>query len=195
MERPARALAVYRAEADRSRSAGFPSTRLAIEMSGAMQALGSVETTARWEAVLGPVLLDLGFTTVCQYEVAGLRDGDLELLAGRHAALAVDDGTMPAATFTAGHAPHRLCVAGEIDLTNAEQFARALRARAEVSPIVEVELDGVTFVDVTATRMIFEVARALPRECQLVLRRPPALMVRLLALAGWHDPRVKVEAT
>jgi anti-anti-sigma regulatory factor len=130
---------------------------------------------------------------VCQYDrrlvdaAAGAR------IAAEHPAVATDDGTIPLATLTATETPWGLRVAGELDLSTAPTFARALLARAMVAPRVHVDLGAVTFADLATLRAVFEVARELPSGSVLVLSRAPAHVRRLLGLLRWQDPRVEIE--
>ena len=188
----AQVTARYREEADRSRAAGFPGLRIAVDMAGIVAALGSVEDVARWEKIVDQTFADADITALCQYDGRLVDEAARGRIAGEHAAVAVDDGSAPLATFMAGETPDVLRVAGELDVTTAARFARALRARAAVSRRVRVDLAAVTFADLTGVRTIFEVARELPPDATLVLCRTPSPMQRLLRLIGWREPRVEV---
>jgi anti-anti-sigma regulatory factor len=187
-------LARYRDEADRSRAAGYPGLRVAVEMGGLVERLGSLEELERWEHVVENTFRGTGVTAaVCQYDGRRFNAAARQRIAAEHAAVAVDDGTMPLATFSATQEFGALVVAGELDLSTAPPFARTLRARAAVSPHVDVDVAGVTFADVTGLRTVFEVASELPSGSVLVLSRTPPALRRLLGLLGWRDPRVRVE--
>lgn len=189
----ATALAVYRAEADRSRAAGYPGVRVAVEMGDFATKLGSLEAVASWENAAGHLFDDAGITGLCQYDARRFDEAARRCIAAEHAGIAVDDGTLPLATFSATEDPRGLNVAGELDLTTAPAFARALRGRAAMNSHVDVDLQGVTFADVAGLRTVFEVARELPSDSRLVLRSVPAGMQRILGLLGWRDPRVQIE--
>jgi anti-anti-sigma factor len=186
-------LDTYRREAERSLSAGFAGTCVAVNMRGVAEALGSVERLVRWEGVVGRMFEGLGVRAVCQYHRPDLSAADRDLLTAEHVAVAIDDGTTPQATITRSATDGALQVAGELDLATGPRLARALRARTATSSRVEVDFDRVSFIDVGALRVIFEVARDLPQGSALVLRRLPDRMRRLLDLVRWRDPRVEIE--
>ncbi len=189
----ATALAVYRAEADRSRAAGYPGVRVAVEMGDFATKLGSLEAVASWENAAGHLFDDAGITGLCQYNARRFDEAARRCIAAEHAGIAVDDGTLPLATFSAAQEPGVLLVAGELDMTTAPAFGRALRGRAAVSPEVQVDLAAVTFADVAGLRTVFEVAHELSSDSLVVLRRTPAGLRRILDLLGWRDPRVGVD--
>jgi len=186
-------LAGYRREAQRSRADGYAGLRVAVEMGDFAKALGSLEALARWEHIVGKTFAETGITALCDYDGRLFDAAARECIAAEHAAVAVDDGTMPHATFTATGTPRGVVVAGELDLTNAAALARSLHARAAVSPVVDVDLGDVTFIDLTAARAVFEVAAELPSESVIILRRAPLSLRRILRLVGWRDPRVRVD--
>ncbi len=187
-------LTEYRKEADRSRADGYPGLRLAVEMGDFIKTLGSLEEVARWEHAAGSTFADNGITALCQYDRRLCDASARKRIAAEHAAVAVDDGTTPLATFSATQKAGGLVVAGELDLTTAPLFARALRARAAVSPRLNVDLSGVTFTDVNGVRAVFQVASELLPGSVLVLSRTPPEVRRLVELLGWRDARVKVES-
>ena len=73
-----------------------------------------------------------------------------EEIAAAHRLIAIDGGTAPVTTFTADGTPSVLQVAGELDVSTAPAFARALRARADARRVLalsrwhdaRVEVDG-----------------------------------------------------
>jgi ABC-type transporter Mla MlaB component len=177
-------------EAERARAAGFAGLRLVIEMADIAPALASAEQLARWEAMVGQAAGEACITALCQYDGRRLDAAAQAWLTAEHGGVAIDDGTVPLAIFAATEDGVR--VAGELDLTTAAPFARALRARAAVSPRVEVDLEGVRFADLGGLRTVYEVARELPSDSLIVLNRTPSHARRLLRLLAWQDPRVQV---
>ena len=185
--------AAYRDEADRSRAVGFPGLRVAAEMDPVVDALGSVERLMDWEDAVGQTFHDAEITAVCQYDAGRVAGAAQERLVAVHTAVAIDDGTVPLATFNATEAPDELRVAGELDLSTAPVLARALRARASQEARLRVDVGGVSFIDVTALRTMFEVAEELPGGSVLKLQSAPAQLIRLLRLLRWEDRRVHLD--
>jgi anti-anti-sigma factor len=182
----------YQDEAEVARARGYPGLRVAVEMGDFVAALGSVEAVVRWERTVTPALADAGIAGMCQYDRRILDREAHSGIVAAHPAVATDDGTVPIATFTATTAPPGLAVAGEIDVSTAPAFARALRARAAVTSRVQVDLGDVRFVDVAGLRAIFDVAREAAPGAVVVLDRPSPGVRRVLRLLGWSDPRVEI---
>lgn len=156
-------------------------------------ALGSLDAVERWERAVTPALADAGIVVVCQYDQRLLEPEARARIAAAHPAVATDDGSTPATTFSAMEMPAGLAVAGEIDVSTAAAFGRALRARAAVTPRVYVDLGALRFVDVAGWRTVFDVAAVLPPDSRLVLQRLSPGLRRVLDLLDWDDPRVEVE--
>jgi ABC-type transporter Mla MlaB component len=187
-------LARYRGEAERSRADGYPGLRVAVEMGDFVGRLGSLEALAQLENIVAQASGEVGIIVICQYDRRLIDAAARARITAEHSAVATDDGTVPLATLTATESPWGLQIAGDLDLSNAPAFARALRARVIVRPRVQLDLGALSFADVTALRTVFEVARELPSNSALVLTRVPAHVRNLLGLLRWHDPRVEVES-
>ena len=181
----------FRAAAEQARKSGFPGLRVAAEMGDFARFLGSSEEVLRWEQRSTALQRDLGVSSVCQYDLRYLEADDAARLAAEHEALAPDRDDPPMATFSAVGEPWGLKVAGEVDIANREALIRAIRSRAEVSPRVHLDLAELTFADVGTLSRLRSLAAALPHDGHLVLRRPPDLLRRILAITGlWHQRMV-----
>lgn len=77
---------------------------------------------------------------------------------------------------------------GEADLTGLDQIREALAA---LPPAAKIHLDlaGLTFIDVAATRQLIAVTRQPPRP-RLILHDPPPVLIRLIRLA-WPGANVE----
>ncbi|WP_169806783.1 STAS domain-containing protein [Actinomadura macra] len=80
-----------------------------------------------------------------------------------------------------------LRLTGDVDVSNAPDLARALRAADARSPgDVHLDLSGVDFIDVAGLRAITKAARALDdRERVLVLHSVTPHLDKLVRLIGW----------
>jgi anti-anti-sigma factor len=77
-----------------------------------------------------------------------------------------------------------VALSGEFDLAGSAQLADAIaRAVVRGGPLL-VEMDGVTFMDLSAVRAIVHAAKALEPEC-VVLQGMPPQVERVLGLMGW----------
>jgi anti-anti-sigma factor len=83
-----------------------------------------------------------------------------------------------------------LRIAGEVDISNHDQFRRAL-APVFASGIIAVHLDvsGLRFIDVAGTRELIALMKSHPH-LRLIVHRPPASLRRIVALL-W--PNVGIE--
>jgi anti-anti-sigma factor len=185
-------LSRYEREAGRARAHGYPGLRIAAEMGDFVGALGSVEAVERWERTLTKGFAEAGILGLCQYDRQLVASDAQAAIAAAHPAVAIDDGTSPITLFTATDTASGLAVAGEIDVSTAPAFARALRARTAVSPHVHVDLGELGFVDVAGLRTVFDVAEELPPGATVVLDRTSPAVRRVLSLLGWSHPRVVV---
>ncbi|SNR26413.1 STAS domain-containing protein [Actinomadura mexicana] len=90
--------------------------------------------------------------------------------------------------ITAASGAPRVLLAGEVDVSNTAEVARALRAVQErASGDLHADLAGVEFMDVAGLRAFSEAARALhDRGGLLVLHGVPLHIERLFTLIGWH---------
>jgi len=187
------ALVRFLSEAERSRADGYAGLRVAIEMGDFVDAMPSLEAVTRWEETVTRAFEDVGIIGLCQYD-GRLVDSEAQAhIAAAHPALAADDGTVPRATFVPTEDPWGIAVVGELDLANRDRFAGALRARALHGRRVHVDLGGLRFTDVSALRMVFQVAAELPDGSAVVLCRVPFHLRRLLELLEWSHARVEVD--
>jgi anti-anti-sigma regulatory factor len=113
----------------------------------------SRETHEEIETTLAGLCRDHPVSVLCVYDRLGDRDG-----AGiEHVDLAVDrhpDG-LQEQRLALRRTGHTLYVEGEIEMSNLDVFATALRALADTpSPTVRIDLEGVTFLAAAAARTL-----------------------------------------
>ena len=79
-----------------------------------------------------------------------------------------------------------LCLEGDLDLATFDPLSGILAEILEQRPAtVAVDLARVSFLDSTGIRCLVNAARAAATEgCKLVVRRPSATVVRVLAICG-----------
>lgn len=79
-----------------------------------------------------------------------------------------------------------LRLTGEVDLSTAEDLAKAIDALMGSAPPgdLTIDLSGVTFMDSTGLRVIITVAHQLEGRGKLVLTAPGPMVMRLFELTG-----------
>lgn len=176
---------------ERSRADGFPGLRMATELAWLPRVI-SLEQLMRWEQVAGRAQLQVGITSVCQYDQRELPAEQAELIAGAHLAIADPDGEAPLATFLATNEPWGLRVRGELDLSNRDAFASCLRVRLEHQDELVIDLGELRFVDAGALETLFEVAAELPEHGRIVLANASTWVRKVIDVSGLSDPRVEL---
>jgi anti-anti-sigma factor len=90
--------------------------------------------------------------------------------------------------------PEGLRIVGEVDLSNAAVFARAVRARALESDDVVLDLSRCTLLSSEAIGTLVDTATGLKANGQLILRAPGETVRRVLELSGLAErPNVVLE--
>lgn len=85
-----------------------------------------------------------------------------------------------------------LCLNNEADLTNQLEIRRALAALPPTA-MVHLELAGLTFIDIAATRELIGPTQQPPHP-RLILHHPPPVLERLISLL-WPDANAELHAS
>ncbi len=79
-------------------------------------------------------------------------------------------------------------LAGELDLTNANEIERRLRALADRGSGLALDLNRITFVDSAALHMLFRIARWAGTEKRVgIVLEPTALVAKTLTIVGLDE--------
>lgn len=184
----------FRAAADQARKDGFPGLRVAAEMDGLAPLLGSSEEVLHWERLCTGLQRELGVSSVCLYDAGNLDDEYIELLTREHAGLAPDEAESPLARFLAIDEPWGVRISGEVDISNHDLLHRVLVSRAAVMPRMHLDLEGLAFADLRTVSQLRSVAAGLPEDGWLALHGVPAVVRRILDIAGLHHDRLRLES-
>lgn len=80
--------------------------------------------------------------------------------------------------------PHGLGIVGDVDLSNAAEFAQAVRARALEGGDVILDLSRCTLLSSEAIGTLIDAATGLGQDGRLILRGPGTTLRRVLELGG-----------
>lgn len=174
---------------EEAQDAGFAGLRLAADMGWARLPLPGVERLAWFEAQVSGVLADGYATGLCCYPDLGdtpqkVGTAHPGTVFGTVYAAELDGGWTPQLRVRITRDPVRLCMAGEIDLSNRDCLPpvldRLLRLSDPRQPLL-IDFSAVTFADVATIRLLVRAAQAWPRGLTLIgCAEPIAEMVRML---------------
>jgi anti-anti-sigma factor len=183
----------FRVAAQQAQKSGFPGLRVAARMDELAGLLGSMDEVVSWERMATHLQRELQVSSVCLYDTHRLEPGEGAALAREHDGLAPDIDVAPIATFLAVDEPWGVQVRGEVDVSNRHLLHRLVLSRAAVVPRLRLDLEGVTFADACTIARLSAIAAALPEGGHLVLANVPAVVRRVLELAGLGHPQLRVE--
>jgi anti-anti-sigma factor len=84
-----------------------------------------------------------------------------------------------------------IVLSGEIDVAEAPVVADRLAELGDPHGDLVVDAAHLSFIDVAGCRVLLEAAERLAGNARLVVMRPPACLVTVMAACGWADhPRV-----
>lgn len=89
--------------------------------------------------------------------------------------------------------PTAFRISGEVDLANADELGAAFEELEEQDRDVELDLEGLSFIDSTGIRQLILLARRLRPGRSLVIRTPTAAVRRTFEIAGIPDiPQIRL---
>ncbi len=197
---PERQIAELGVERARAKADGFAGLALVGEMSWVVGRPREADRIATYEREVGRIFSAADVTAVCQYDTR-LFPGELfARLTGAHQFriaigpgwTRVEKGAVTMVEHDGGH----LVLSGEADVANGDYVRCRLDEHRSDQGDTEVDVDGLSFIDVGGCRALIRAARGLPEGRRLVLSNPSPRLVRTLALCGWRDePRLVVSGT
>jgi anti-anti-sigma factor len=168
-------------------SEGYRALRMASEVRALAPAGESVEQMRAREALADELTAAHPVTGLCLYDQRRFDREFLAAAARAHGGRATADVLCADDIVTITRQPGRpgLCIAGEIDGTNAAALRQTLAGMAGDCPDgVTLDLDELRFIDVAGLRAIVETATAWPQTPWLMVHASPVL-ARLFGVCGW----------
>jgi len=176
-----------------ARDAGFAGLRVATDMGWTQLPVPGVEQLAWYEAQVSGVLADGYAMGLCCYPDLGdtpqkVGTAHPSTVYGTVYSSDIDGAWTPQLRMRIHRDPVRLCVTGEIDLSNRDCLPpvldRLLRLSDPTGPL-EIDFTGVSFADVATMRLLVRAASAWPRGLTLIgCPEPIAEMLRMLDDSG-----------
>lgn len=96
------------------------------------------------------------------------------------------EGPMESILLQVEPTAHGLRFVGEVDASTVGLMTTALDSAVESGGDVDVDLSGLSFIDIAGVTALVQVAARLGERRTLVVRNPPRTMHRILSL-GWRD--------
>lgn len=176
-----------------ARDAGFAGLRVVTDMGWAQLPLPGVEQLAWYEAQVSGVLADGYAMGLCCYPDLGdttqkVGTAHPSTVYGPIYASAPNGAWIPQLRVRITRDPVRLCVTGEVDLSNRDCLPsvldRLLRMSDPTEPL-QIDFSAVSFADVATMRLLVRAAQAWPRGLTLIgCAEPIAETLRLLDDGG-----------
>lgn len=175
--------AMLRTAAAEARTAGYRGLRLVADMDWLRTPSPDPAEVAAYELLLDEVVTDLGATVVCAYRPEHF---DPHTIAG---VVAVHPSTLGPVAVEPGFRIFHFRgsaweVSGEIDLFNADAFARALATLADGASSIQLQASGLRFVAVAGIGALVELALSRP-DLRITVVGAARSFARCWALLGY----------
>ena len=185
--------AMLRTAADTARDEGYRGLRLVADMDWLATPAPAAAELAAYELLLDEVVTEIGATVVCAYRTGSF---DAETIAEN---VAVHPSTLGPVAIEPGFRFHNVhgsmwAVSGEIDLFNADAFARALTVATTGVSAVRLRAAGLRFVAAAGIGAFVEVARSRP-DLHIVVEAAPVSLTHCWTILGYDRlvPTVRFE--
>ncbi|MEV5752406.1 MEDS domain-containing protein [Actinoallomurus sp. NPDC052308] len=205
-----RAVGWLREQVELTRRKGYPALRIALDMGWALRPIAGIEQLPAFEQEIAVMVGEPAKRTadgrgagsettgalsvLCQYDRDRFDPVTLASVAPFHthsvaAATYHDDELL---RICRQYAPPGIRIAGQIDVQAQEPLSLALAEAIRVDGDITVNMADLTFIDVSITRLILEVARSIPRSRRMILHCHPAIESRFVILGAADLPNVDV---
>jgi hypothetical protein len=179
---PAAVYAMLRTVAVTAREQGYRGLRLVADMDWMVPTPGPAETAA-YELLLDQVVTDLGATVVCAYRAEHF---DADTIAE---AVAVHPSTLGPVAVEPGFRFWNVGgdvweVSGDVDLFNADAFARALATATKGVSSIRLRTSGLRFIAVAGVGALGEVTHFRP-DLRIVVEGASASFLKCWTLLGY----------
>ena len=173
-------MALHEAFVRESVGAGFSAVRMGADAGAAMAFIPGLDALARYEDGMETLTLRLPVSVLCLYErrAFGQALGAVALAHPR----GIGDRQMQIVAK-----PGHVTLVGEVDLSNTELMASALREAVTLDGRLVVDLAGVSFIDLGGTTQLIDLARRLGGRDHVRVIGAPRQLRRILGAAGWTE--------
>ncbi|WP_169983884.1 MULTISPECIES: MEDS domain-containing protein [unclassified Microbispora] len=173
---------------------GYSGLRVALDMGWALRPVHGVEQLPAFEEKIATVLSDSSVSVLCQYDRERFDPVTLASVSPFHtravaAATYYDD---PLLRICRQYAPPGIRMAGQIDRAAEDALALALSEAIRTDGPVVINMAELSFIDLSCTRTIIDVARSLAPARTVVLRCNPAIVPRFVLLGAQGIPGISL---
>lgn len=185
---PSAAVASVVAETDRAVTDGYTGLAMTGSISAEIADSIDIDQVVAYESALAPIFAASPVVGLCQYDRRVLPKDVVDRLVEPHRTqidLSGDRAVVAHDGFTIAELPTgELVLAGEVDISVEDLLRSRMREHIFGQGDLVLDVGGVSFIDATGCRVLFELARAIaPR--RLILSQPSPAVARALSLCGW----------
>jgi anti-anti-sigma regulatory factor len=177
-----------------SRRDGWAGTRIALDMSWALQPMTGIEELPALEEEIAAAVSEAELAVLCGYDRERFDPVTLALIAPLHSH-AVATATYhddPVLRICRQYVPPGVRLAGELDFLAREALARALGEAIRIDGDITINMTNLTFIDAASVRMILEAAESLDASRSVVVRCRAAVRGRFGQLGADRLPHVSL---
>ena len=140
-----------------------------------------------YEIAVDRYIANAPMTAMCAYDHRVLGDAAADLACVHRRWRTPDPSSDP--RFSLYAVSQRLIITGEIDISNSARLAFALEAAAIATPSADLEIDltGLSFIDLKGVAVLAEFARSLSPDRSLRIEDMRGLVTTVARAMGWDD--------
>jgi anti-anti-sigma regulatory factor len=140
-----------------------------------------------YEIAVDRYIANAPMTAMCAYDHRALGDAAGDLACVHRRWRTPDASSDP--RFSLYAVGQRLIITGDIDISNSRRFSIALDAAAVATPgpDLEIDLTGLSFIDLKGVAVLADFARALPSDRTLCIDDARGLVTIVANAMGWDD--------
>lgn len=182
---PVAQVEAYRVMTDEAVSSGQTGLRVAADATSLVTDEEQRRAFMAYEIAVDRYIANAPMTAMCAYDHRALGGAVADLACVHRRWRTPDASSDP--RFSLYAVGQRLIISGDIDISNSARLATALDAAAIATPSADLEIDltGLSFIDLKGVAVLVEFARALPSDRTLRIDDARGLVTTVAGALGW----------